>query len=215
MKKRDRLYQLAHEAIKARPPAVKLFRERIASYGLERTLAVEFLNMVASREHAGILTTADRHPDTRASPCGGASLGRNDRPQTNNGASQPMDESHDLIDRPTGPSTAMKAGAAKVALRIADTFLITERQGSRTPIGDIPVHAYPRLINALGKRTWVSSREYNTICLLKGHADTQAHIPQEAKTRDVFSDTELTDIIRLAQSLATPQIEKNPEIIDA
>lgn len=107
------------------------------------------------------------------------------------------------------PNAAQRKAAASVAKKVAttvlDTFSITERQGSKTPIGDVPVSSYGRLLATLGKRAWVSSREYNLIYLLKTEADKQGHIPQGALTRDIFDVKSVEDKISTATDLALPR----------
>lgn len=107
---------------------------------------------------------------------------------------------------PSKTEVASMGRARLMAARtVLDTFTITMRQGSKVPIGDIPVASYGRLLAAAGKRAWVSSREYNLLFLLKEAAGKQAHIPQGALTRDVFGPDAVKEQIDTATALALPK----------
>ena len=106
------------------------------------------------------------------------------------------------------PSAAAVAAKGRAVLMSAqsvlDTFRITERQGSMTAIGDVKISSYGRLMRTLGKRSWVSSREYNLICLLKAEADKIAYIPEGFTARDIFDTKLVEEKIRMASQLAQP-----------
>ncbi len=104
------------------------------------------------------------------------------------------------------PSAAAVAAKGRAALRSAqtvlDSFRITMRQGSMEAVGDIRVSRYPSLLRQLGKRAWVSSREFNLIYLLNQKALKYSQMPDDHTTRDVFKASEVEDMIEAASALA-------------
>lgn len=111
----------------------------------------------------------------------------------------------EVMPAPREPSAADRRAMAMVARSIAGLhFEITLRQGSKMAIGDIYIESIGRLHHQVGRRTWVSSREYNLLTLLKAHAENQAFTPPGAKVRDVLTDAEADKMIALATEMATP-----------
>ncbi len=107
-----------------------------------------------------------------------------------------------------GPSkAAIKAAgyvAKKASQNVLDSFRITMRQGSMEAIGDIRISRYPALLRSLGKRTWVSSREFHLIYLLNMAASKYPQLPAEHTTRDVFTAAEVAEMVKAAADLAAP-----------
>ena len=111
-----------------------------------------------------------------------------------------------MFDRAPTPTKISKAAALAVAsISVFDTFGITERQGSKTSIGDIPLARYGRLIKQLGKSAWVRHREYMAIYLL--NESKPAHYPSGALTRDIFDEAMVNKVVKQATELALPKVE--------
>ena len=104
---------------------------------------------------------------------------------------------------PSAAAVAAKGRAVlKAAETVMDSFRITMRQGSMEAVGDIRVSRYPALLRQLGKRAWVSSREFNLIYLLNKKASKFSQMPEGHTTRDVFKASEVEDMIEAASALA-------------
>ncbi len=116
-------------------------------------------------------------------------------------------DAHDVTVVPArARSTAADLGALKESVQkcVFDTFRITERNGEKTAIGDIPPSRYPALLGHLGKRSWVATREYNLIYLLDQHKP--ATYPLGAMTRDIFDEKQMLKFVAMATDMATPKL---------
>ncbi len=106
---------------------------------------------------------------------------------------------------PTATDIEAAGDVARQAARtVLDSFRITMRQGSKQAVGDIEVARYPGLLRQLGKRAWVSSREFNLIYLLNERAQKFAHVPAGHTTRDIFNADDVETMIGIATALALP-----------
>ena len=97
---------------------------------------------------------------------------------------------------------AMEQMAGIKKLCIYDTFMITLRQGGRQAIGEVHHKSLGRLARAAEKRGWVGSREAELLRLLDGKVKTFAHVPEDAKVRDIFKDDDVADLIGQATAVA-------------
>lgn len=147
----------------------------------------------------------DAHDDqlilaaARASHAGGGDQGCNDA-QTR------------LVAPARARSTPADLGALKKSVQkcVFDTFRITERNGEKTAIGDIPPSRYPALLGHLGKRSWVATREYNLIYLLDQHKP--ATYPLGAMTRDIFDEKQMLKFVAMATDMATPKLPEEARV---
>ncbi len=115
-------------------------------------------------------------------------------PSIAKGADQSFVDAQTVPVRPSRePTSVQRKAEAKVAELVAtsvmDTFKITERQGTRTAIGDVPAteKAWLRIAARTGKGAWVSGRESEFATIMAAHMTKQVYIPPGSKTRDVVN----------------------------
>lgn len=181
-----------------------------------RRLLDAVLSPVAEEMRAGRGAMEDQTPSSSLPPSPATDAGRNgqqtgdahheyaaDRLAGTGGQGESV--THQKSASPPAPQDHVHASAV-VAQSVLDTFRITERQGGKMAIGDLPVSAYARYIRSFGKRAWAFSREYTLVKLLAVEAGKNAHIPEGALTRHIFSAEEMIGLIRTATELAQPII---------
>lgn len=100
---------------------------------------------------------------------------------------------------------------------IFDDFKVTRRQGSREPIGDILMASLSRLAKHNDKRAYVNDRERAVYCQILSWAEKQAHIPKDARVRDVLDVKLLKSFIEAAIEVADARarITYRPEQLHA
>jgi hypothetical protein len=112
------------------------------------------------------------------------------------------------LPAPREPSVAARNAArtarAAAAQSVLDTFKISIAGGAGLVLGDIPVDALPRLIATTGRTAWITSRQHHLLHTIKSHVDKQAHIPKDAKVRDVIRPDLANQMIDSASSEASP-----------
>lgn len=101
-------------------------------------------------------------------------------------------DAHQGTARPAREPTTVQhetdARVAKlVAVSVMDTFKVTERQGTRTSIGDLPVRRLAQLARQVGKKAWVGGREAELLLICDAYVKKQARVPAEALVRDILS----------------------------
>lgn len=117
---------------------------------------------------------------------------------------------NDIQKSPVPRRTAPIVSAAVrevVRLSILDTFRVTARQGSRTPIGDVYISSVGQWAERMGKNAYVNARERELMLMIHAACSKQARIPADAKVRDIFSAEEILGFINTAGGVA-----KHPEL---
>lgn len=143
------------------------------------------------------------------------------KPASETGAVEGLPKGHANSSPAREPSRGAVTAAAMVARKAAqtvlDTFHITERNGAKTAVGDIRLDRCGTLLRTLGKRAWVSEREYNLIYLLKREADKFPSLPTDGRVRDVFTAEQVAATIKAAADLTHGRIgaESEADAVDA
>lgn len=115
------------------------------------------------------------------------------------GSTVPASGAHPVV------SESMKRVVRQTLL---DTFRVTDRQGSRIPIGDIYLASVDTWAERMGRNAWINARERELMLMISAAAATKvAYRPSDARVRDVFTETELMEFIERAGGIA-----KHPEL---
>ena len=157
--------------------ALRAYRDEGGDYaGAKRCLTAVFSGHSNCEPHNGSAQPED-NGQTRAANHSSTAKPRED---------QPRDATQQLVVQ--GPTQADRKAMVKVRknLSVLDTFTITERQGSTISIGDVPAHAWKRIAAQKSKKTWVAARETELALILADHIGKQAHVPNDAATRDII-----------------------------
>lgn len=123
----------------------------------------------------------------------------------------------DAVAIPSPPKGQLPAAAASgpiisdamkrvVRLSILDTFRITDRQGSRIPIGDISISAVHSHAERMGRNSWINARERELMLMISAAAGGMAYRP-ETKVREIFSGEQIKRFIEQAGGIA-----KHPDL---
>ncbi len=131
------------------------------------------------------------------------------RPSRNE-AGHPGPDAPSILARPVRePNQTERASALRAAKAVAesvyDTFKITDRQGSRLAVGDVLASRWASIAKHTGKRAWVGGRESELAIILDAYVSKQAHVPDDAKTRDIVPKDVLEAAIAEAAKVADYQ----------
>lgn len=149
----------------------------------------------------------DRARDAKAAPdaAAGASV------LVPQGRSQPAP-----VAAPKPPAAATVRGivhAKEMSARVMSGIYLTERQGSRVLLDDIPVSSIDTRLRHMGRRAANSAVDYNTLLLVKEHVGRQAFVPDRAVVGDVADADTLRQLNNLARAFASSPMVQLPEAL--
>jgi hypothetical protein len=100
-------------------------------------------------------------------------------------------------------ASALVASSQVVAASLSKTFMVTLRQGSRVPVGNIRVRNLDGMIGATIRRSWVADHENEVLRHINAWVKKQAYIPTDATVAEVLGDEVLSTIISGAAAFAS------------
>jgi hypothetical protein len=88
---------------------------------------------------------------------------------------------------------------------------ITERQGTRMLVDEVPVSGLTHRLKAFGRRAAKGAVDYNLMVLVHEHTKRQAFVPPRAVVGDIIEAHEIQHLYNMAKAFAGSPMIQLPE----